>query len=662
MLLLLDNFEQVIDAAAQVADLLAACPRLKMVVTSRSVLRIRAEREFGVPPLSLPDTKKLPDHPTLSQSEAVALFIPRTQAVKPDFQLTEANAPVVVEITARLDGLPLAIELAAARMKLLSPEALLMRLSQRLQLLTSGARDVAVRQRALRNTIEWSYHLLDAQEQQLFRRLSIFAGGCALEAVEAICANHGDEAGSVLDRLTSLLDKSLLLRKEQGAEPRFAMLETIRAYGVEALSACGEMEAMRKAHAAYFLALVQKMEQDLWGPEQAAYLDRLEQEHDNIRAVMQWSLEQEDREIALRLGGVLRTFWYMRGYFSEGLDFLEQALVKSDGVDASVRAGALYAAARMNDVRGNIDRAEALSAESLALYQALGDTERIAYALHLQADMAWRRGNLTMARSRVEESLALFRELNDKGAIAGLLLHLGVLAADQGAYTRARNLLEESLAINRKLEDVSSIADSLFNLARVCFFSGGDRALARAHLGESFALHKTLGDKESVAYCLHLSGLLAIEEDNITLARSLVEQAVALFQELKQQHGTALSTGTLARVLAAQGDDARACALSEESIRLAIKADDKLNIASGMEGLAGVVEAQGKYAWAARLWGAAEALREAIDAPLPPVERPSYERAVAEAHARLGARTFATAWTEGRGMMPEDALRSDEDR
>ncbi|MFL5588437.1 MAG: tetratricopeptide repeat protein [Ktedonobacteraceae bacterium] len=662
MLLLLDNFEQVIDAAAQVADLLAACPRLKMVVTSRSVLRIRAEREFGVPPLSLPDTKKLPDLPTLSQYEAVALFIQRTQAVKPDFQLTEANAPVVVEITARLDGLPLAIELAAARMKLLSPEALLVRLSQRLQLLTSGARDVAVRQRALRNTIEWSYHLLDAQEQQLFRRLSIFAGGCALEAVEAICANHGDEAGSVLDRLTSLLDKSLLLRKEQGAEPRFAMLETIRAYGVEALSACGEMEAMRKAYAAYFLALAQKMEQDLWGPEQAAYLDRLEQEHDNIRAVMQWSLEQEDREIALRLGGVLRTFWYMRGYFSEGLDFLEQALVKSDGVDASVRAGALYAAARMNDVRGNIDRAEALSAESLALYQALGDTERIAYALHLQADMAWRRGNLTMARSRVEESLALFRELDDKGAIAGLLLHLGVLAADQGAYTRACNLLEESLAINRKLEDVSSIADSLFNLARVCFFSGGDRALARAHLEESFALHKTLGDKESVAYCLHLSGLLAMEEGNITSARSLVEQAVAVFQELKQQHGTALSTTTLARVLAAQGDDAKARSLFRESITISMKADDKLNIASSLEGLANVVARQGNRAWAARLWGAAEALRETIDAPLPSVERPPYERAVAEVHARLGARTFATAWTEGRGMMLEDALRSDEDR
>lgn len=661
MLLLLDNFEQVIDAAAQMADLLAACPRLKLVVTSRSVLRIRAERDFAVPPLSLPTMKQLPDLPSLLQYEAVALFIQRTQAVKPDFQLTEANAPVIVEIAARLDGLPLAIELAAARMKLLSPEALLARLSQRLQLLTSGARDVAVRQQTLRNTIEWSYHLLDAQEQQLFRRLSIFAGGCVLEAIEAICANTEDEAGSVLDRLTSLLDKSLLLRKEQGAEFRFAMLETIRAYGLEALAASGEMEAMRKAHTTYFLVLAQEMEQTLWGPEQVACLDRLEQEHDNVRAAMQWSLEQEDREIALRLGGVLRTFWYMHGHFSEGLDFLEQALVKSGGVDAAVRAEALFAAARMNEARGNIDRAESLIAESLTLYQALGDTERIANALHLQADMAWRRGNLAMARSLVEESLALFREMDDEGAIASVLLHLGVLATNQGEYTRACNLLEESLAINRKLEDMSGIADSLFNLARMCFFSNGNRALAHAYLEESFALHKTLGDKESIAYCLYLSGRLELEEGDTTAARSLVEQAVALFQEMKQQHGTVLSTSTLARVVAAQGDDARAIALSEESIRLAIKADDKLNIASGMEGLAGVVEAQGKYAWAARLWGAAEALREAIDTPLPPVERLSYEQAVAEVRVHFGAQTFMAAWAEGRGMMPEDALRSEED-
>jgi predicted ATPase/class 3 adenylate cyclase len=663
MLLLLDNFEQVISAAVQVADLLAACQQLKLMVTSRAVLHIRAEHEFAVPPLSLPDTKQLPDLPALSQYDAIALFIQRTQAVKPDFQLTDANAPIVVEMAACLDGLPLAIELAAARMKLLSPETLLARLSQRLQILTSGARDVAARQQTLRNTIEWSYKLLNAQEQQLFRRLSIFAGDFTLEAVEAVCAIPDDEAGSVLDILTSLLDKSLLLRKEQGAEPRFAMLETIREYGLEALTASGEMETMRKAHTDYFLSLAQKLEQNLWGPEQAACLDQLEQEHDNLRAAMQWSLEQEqeDREIALRLGGVLRTFWYMRGYFSEGLDFLEQALVHSDGVDISVRASAFYAAARMNEARGNLDRAESLVEESLTQYRELGDTARIAYALHLQADMAWRRGNLTMARSRVEESLALFRELDDKGAIAGLLLHLGVLADDQGAYAQARHLLQESLAINRELEDVSGTADALFNLARMCFFSGGDRALARAHLEESFALHKTLGDKESIAYCLYLSGLLDLEEGDIASARSLVEQALALFHEMKQRHGTALSTSALARVSAAQGDHARARALYGESIVLAMKVDDKLNIASGLEGLARVVARQGKFTWATQLWGAAEALRESIGAPMPPVEHAAYQRAVAEARTHLGARTFATAWAVGRGKTPWDALRSEDD-
>ncbi len=662
VLLLLDNFEQVIDAAIQAADLLVACPLLKMLVTSRAVLRIRAEHEFAVPPLSLPGTKQLPGLPALSQYEAVALFIQRTQSVKPDFQLTAANAPVIVQIVACLDGLPLAIELAAARMKLLSPEGLLARLSQRLQILTGGARDVAARQQTLRNTIEWSYHLLDAHEQQLFRRLSVFVSGCALEAVEVVCVIPGDEEGTILDILTSLLDKSLLQRKEQGAEPRFIMLETIREYGLASLATSGEMESIRKAHAAYFLALAQRMDKQLDGPQQAMWLDRLTQEHDNLRAAMQWSLERKERkEFALRLGGALRSFWYMRGHFSEGLEFLERALLGSDGTDAAVRAGALYAAGRLHEALGNTDRAEPLIAESLALYQALGDTASIAYTLHLQADIAWRRGNLTMARSRAEESLALLRQLGDKEAISGLLLHLGVLAADQGAYTQARELLEESLVINREFEDASGTADSLFNLARVYFFSQGDSSLARALLDESFALHQTLGDRESIAYCLCLSGLLDLAGGDTTRARSHIEQAVALFQEMKQGHGTTLSTSWLAKVIAAQGDYTTAHALYQESIALAIKVDDKLNIASGLEGLASVAASQGKFTWAAQLWGTAEALRESIGAPLPPVEHPPYQRAVAEVHARLGERTFATAWAVGRGKTPQDVLQSEDD-
>jgi len=667
MLLLLDNFEQVVTAGVQIVDLLAACPQLKVLVTSREVLHVRAEHEFPVPPLALPDPKHLPDVAALSHYAAVALFLQRAQAVKPDFQITNANARAIAEICVRLDGLPLAIELAAARMKLLPPQALLARLDQRLAVLTGASRDVPTRQQTLRSTIAWSYNLLDAAEQRLFRRLSVFVGGCTLEAVEAVCAarNDGDEAGQVLDRVASLIDKSLLQQIEQeGQEPRFVMLETIRDYGLERLTENGEMEATRQAHAACYLALAEQAEPEFAGPRQAMWLERLEREHENLRAVMQWSLEQAEgdrgdsrsRGMALRLGGTLWQFWYMRSYFSEGRDFLERALTRSDGVAASVRAKALYAATRLNEVQGYLDRAEALCEESLALYQELGDTAGIAYSLHLLADIAWGRGNLAMARSQAEESLILFRELGDKGSVAYVLLHLGSLAIDQGEYAKARTLLEESLAIHRELGDTSSIADSLFNLARLCYLSGGDLTQAHTLLEESFAPYRELGDKESIAYCLYLSGLLAISEGDTASARSLSEQAVALFKEMRQQHGTIVSLYALAQVATAQGDYTSSQALYQEGIAVARKAGDRRNTAFGLEGLASAVAALGQCAWAARLWGAAEALRETTGAPIPPVERPAYESSVAAARAQLGEKPFAAAWAEGRLMTPEQAL------
>jgi predicted ATPase/class 3 adenylate cyclase/DNA-binding CsgD family transcriptional regulator len=302
MLLLLDNFEQVVRAAESVIDLLVACPRLKVLVTSREVLHVRAEHEFAVPPLPLPDLKDLPDLAALSHNAAVVLFVQRAQATKPDFQITNANTRAIVEICVHLDGLPLAIELAAARVKLLTPQALLARLNQRLQILTSASRDVPARQQTLRNTIEWSYHLLDSQEQQLFRWLSVFAGGCTLEAIEAISTalDENQRTGRVLDRVSSLIDKSLFQRTEQeSGEPRFEMLETIRAYGLEMLAASGEEEIIRQAHARYYLALREKAQRELHGPQQATWSQRLEQEHDNLRAATSWSLEQGKAEHSL---------------------------------------------------------------------------------------------------------------------------------------------------------------------------------------------------------------------------------------------------------------------------------------------------------------------------------------------------------------------------
>ena len=327
VLLLLDNFEQVVRAAMHVANLLTICSHLKVLVTSREVLHVRAEREFPVPTLSLPDPKRLPDLVALSQYEAVALFIQRAQAARPEFQVTNANAPVVAEICVRLDGLPLAIELAATRIKLLPLQALLTRLGQRLQLLTSSARDVPAHQQTLRNTIQWSYDLLDAQEQQLFCRLSVFVSGCTLEAVEAISAALGNATLPVLDGVVSLIDKNLLQQTaREGEEIRLLMLETIREYGWEALAERQEREAIQAAHAAYYLALAEEAERALGGPQHLLWLDRLGREYDNLRAALHWLRLQGSRvegggeaaEQALRLETALSWFWIMRGYQNDG--------------------------------------------------------------------------------------------------------------------------------------------------------------------------------------------------------------------------------------------------------------------------------------------------------------------------------------------------------
>jgi predicted ATPase len=403
MLLLLDNFEQVVSAVEQVVALLAACPQLEVLVTSREVLHVRAEHEFPVPPLAVPDPNRLPDLTTLSHNAAVALFLQQAQAVKPNFQLTDANAGAVASLCARLDGLPLAIELAAARMKLFSPQALLARLGQRLSILTSASRDMPARQQTLRNTIAWSYNLLDEEEKRLFRQLSVFVGGCTIEAIEALCASPGSESEPILDGVASLVDKSLLQGVEQraGEEPRFVMLETIREYALESLESHGETEAARRAHAAYFLALAEEAEQGMAGPQQAVLLERLEQEHDNLRAAMQWSTShaEEEKAMALRLGGALSSFWFVRAYFSEGRDFLERALSRSGEVAAPIRAKALYAASRLHEALDSLDRAEELCEQSLALYREFGDTRGIASCLHLLADIAWGKGNLAAARA-----------------------------------------------------------------------------------------------------------------------------------------------------------------------------------------------------------------------------------------------------------------------
>jgi len=661
MLLLLDNFEHVVSAATQVADLLGACPRLTVLVTSREALHVRAEREFPVPAMEMPDPQHLPSLPALSQYEAVALFIERAQAIKPDFQVTNANAPAVAEICVRMDGLPLAIELAAARIKLFPPQALLTRLTRRLQLLTSSLRDAPARQHTLRQTIQWSYDLLPAQEQHMFWRLSIFAGGCELSAIEAICEALKDGKAGALDEVTSLVDKNLLRQTaEEEEEPRFTMLETIREFGLEALAASREMEATRQAHALYYLALAEEAAPKLVGPRSAKWLKRLDREHDNLRAALEWSLEPDQTgsspDIALRCCERLREFWEVRGLYSEGRAFLEQALAHCKGASTAARASALGAAAAFAEWLVDMPREEELVQEALGLYRELGNTRGIASSLQGLAWVHSRKGASIAALQLLEESVTLLRELGDKEALAWSLSHLADELGGQGEYGRANALFEECLALFRELGNKREIAANLQQSALWLLMARGDQAIVQARLEESLALDTELGRKNGMAVYFMISGWVAFSRGDAATAYTLMEQSLALWQEMGDRWHAFWPIAHLGRIKASQGDFAAALAFHQQSLAVARELDDDRLSAYCLEGWASAVATQGKCAWAARLWGAAESLRERCGFPLTPYELVYYEPAVAAARTHLGEHEFTTAWAKGRTMTLEQVL------
>jgi len=655
LLLVLDNFEQVVSAAPRLSDLLALCSHLKLLVTSRAVLHLSAEHEFAVPPLSLPDLKHLPDLVRLSQYEAVALFIARAQALQPGFQVSNATAPAVAEICTRLDGLPLAIELAAARIKLLPPPALLARLGQRLAVLTSGVRDAPARQQTLRKTIDWSYQLLNADEQRLFRRLSVFVGGCTLQAIEALCAALDTQtpAVSVLDGAASLIDKSLLQQIEQEAEePRFVMLETIREYGREALAAPGEAEVTHQAHAAYYLALAEAAAQAWNGPQQAVWFARLEQEHDNLRASMYWLLERGEAEMALRLGTALWWFWYAHEHRNEGWNLLERALARSEGVSVPLCARALWAAGSLVGSLGQFEQGEVLCQESLALFREIGDTQGMGDATFHLAHIAFARWDLAAARKLFEESLVLLRETGDKTLTAWALNALALVVLYQGEYARVHPLAEQEIEMFREEGDTTGVAIALMTLARVVFWQG-DLVRAQTLAEESLARASETGITSAEALALALQGEIALAQGETTTARLLIEQSHTLWQEVGNQGMLASTRSLLGKVLAVGGDHTAARTMYEESLLRGLAIVD---IAPTVEGLAVVAAAQGETTWAVRLLAAAAALRDSLGAPLPPVSRADYERSLAAARAQLGEQAFAVAWAEGRGMTWEQAL------
>jgi len=663
VLLLLDNFEQVVRAALHVAALLAACPQLKIMVTSRMALHVRAEHEFVVPPLSLPDPARLPDLIELAQYEAVTLFVERAQAIKADFALTEVNARAIAEICVRLDGLPLAIELAAARIKLLPPQALLKRLSHRLEVLTGGAQDLPDRQQTLRNTIAWSYDLLAEQEQRLFRWLSIFVGGCTLEAAEALCQTGGEPTSSLLEGVASLLDKSLVQQTErEGEEARLVMLETLREFGLESLQGYGELEAARGAHARYYLELAEQAEPELRGPEQVTWLHRLEQEYGNLRAALEWGLEEaaeqmaERRELALRLSAALEALWLQHGYYREARTFLERTLARSEGESASLRARVLQAAAYVALLQGDHDRAEVLAKLSLALCRELDNTRGIARSLFLLGRVAWTKGKTAEALALYEERVRLMRQIGEPGEVAEALGYLADHLSSYGEYARGQALFEEALGLFRKAGNELMVGIILVQSAMRLCTALGDAATIRQRLQEGQALIKKVGNRFWSALSSWIAAFVALSEGETARAYSLAMETLAIHREMDSRWFIANTLFLLGRVEAQRGELTAARSSYQESLTLCQELGEKFITPFNLEGLAGVVAMQGALRWTAQLWGAAEALREVTALPLWPADRAGYDQAVRVARKQLGEAAFTAAWQEGRAMTPEQAL------
>jgi predicted ATPase/DNA-binding CsgD family transcriptional regulator len=615
LLLVLDNCEHLLAACAQLIDaLLRTCSQLRVLVTSREALTISGETIWLVLPLRVPDTYQPPPIEGLLTYEAVQLFVERARSVLASFTLTPENAPAVVQVCRRLDGMPLAIELAAARIRALSVQQIVARLDDAYRLLTGGSRSALPRQQTLRAAMDWSYDLLSAHEQAAFRRLSVFAGSFSLEAAEAICAGAPGEAYDVLDALASLIDKSLVLMEQRSGEARYRLLETIRQYGQDKLREFAEAATVRRNHRDWYARLAEQAEPETLEARQQSVFDRLEAEHDNLRAALGWSLEQQEAETAAQMGAAISRFWLLRGYMSEGRRWLERALSGFSAKNA-VRVKALNVAAMLASLQDDNNTARTLVEESLELSRELAERKQTGYALYILGRLARIEGNYAGAVTFLEESLALFRELTRKDDIALVLSDFGLTVLYLGDYERATALCEQSLALSRELGDLRGIASWLANLAIVTL-ARGDARRATDLCDESLAIRKALGYKGGCAHTLAILGRIA-------LTQGLYERATVCYQE---------------------------------SLTLRQETGEKEGIATALEGLAAVTGMQGQPVNAVRLYGAASSLRTLLGAPLTPIDRPAYQHIVAALRAQLDEPTFLHAWAVGQAMTLEEAI------
>jgi predicted ATPase len=657
-LLVLDNAEHLLGACAQLADaLLRHCPKVVLLMTSREALGLSGEQTYRVPSLSMPDPKHDVTPERVAPYESVRLFIERAQLNLPQFAVTHENAPALASVCHRLDGIPLALELAAARVRSMSIQEIDRRLDQRFRLLTGGSRTALPRQRTLRALIDWSYDLLSEAEKSLLGRLSVFAGGWTLDAAEEVCAGNGVDRGAVFDLLTSLFDKSLAIAEERHAATRYRMLETVRQYARDRLLENAEEARWRTRHLAYFLRLAEDAEPRLMGPDQAIWLDLLETEHDNLRGALTWSSSADtDAAGGLRLAGATGRFWLVRGYFREGRGWLSGLLdLAREGQDQAARAKALHWAGDLARQQGDYPIARVLLEESVAIRRALGDRPGVAASVSNLGTVAHYQGDDDAALALYSEGLAIRRELNDQWGIAMSLNNLGTVAFHRGDYATVRSLNEESLAIFRKLGDRQNIAMALSNLGEMAL-ERDDYSTAWTLLSESLEIGRELGDRMHIASALVSLGEVAYVRGDWPSARALHEESLALFRELGSRQGIASSLNSLGDAACAEDDYLAARVFYEESVAICRELDDRWGLAESLEGLADVAFGLSGPHRAACLWGSAQRLRDVVGFPLRRTERIRHDRRVAAARAAMGADAFDAAWRETEAMPMEQVL------
>jgi predicted ATPase/DNA-binding XRE family transcriptional regulator len=620
LLLVLDNFEHVVKAAPDVAALLVTCPQVKALVTSRTILHVRGEQEFAVPPLDTPDLAHLPGVQDLAQYSAIALFVRRAQAVRPAFTLTPELAPTVASISVRLDGLPLAIELAAAHIKLLSPQALLARLDSSLSLLTRGAVDLPERQQTMRRAIAWSYDLLDEPERRLFRRLSVFVEGWTLDAAEAVCdEDDGPGTTTTLERLTGLVDKSLVVPWEGSAdEPRFRLLELIREFGGERLVEVGETAAVRRRHAHHYAAFAATASEHLHGDVQAIWFDRVSAEHANLRAALHWAEESGEIELGLGVAANLWWFWQVRGHVVEGRDWLERLLSLQRCLESeqemTVRAEALRAAGNLAWEQGDFEPATMFLDDSLVLYRRVGNVFGEAHSLNTLGLIADDRGDWNVAVTLFQQALELFLQLRDTYHLAMVYNNLADISSRRQQHTEAVDLFEKSLELFRRVGD------------------GRNIALILANLGESL---RYLGD--------------------LPRAEALLADSLERFKEIGDREGMSLALNNLGDLEFGRGDLKHAASLYRDGLAFARAVGTKPILVDHLEGAATVAYHLGRADPAARLLSLATEVRGKAQMSRSLNNQARFDSHLALVRSRLGEADFATAWKAGQAMSLADA-------